>query len=209
MLKNATLMKKARAGDTKIYVEKARFGNSECIIKENNVSEIIKVGKKGKDSNGNYAELESKLQNDFTVNAEIKLTDRELIKEIKQSKEILLNLGLDISNFTYPFNLYDQKSKEIVSKYYDSARASGNMGINEIPLLDRYCLNARNFLYLSDEQICNVLDQTVSKETLCIFYTHTWEKLFTPERLTFLIEQAKARNIDIVTRKQAFSRIST
>jgi len=72
-----------------------------------------------------------------------KITDNEIHKELKDSKDILTDRGFKVSSFAYPYGVYtcsiqqqmdDQKIPEIVSHHYRSARTTceGMIDINNI-----------------------------------------------------------------------------
>lgn len=145
---------------------------------------------------------------DSLLNVPLFSIDRSTaLLEIEQSKEDLTALGLKVSNFTYPYNDYDEQYLALLGRHYTSVRVSGKRlnrisgrkSANGYPLL----LYSHNFAEgrMSDAQLGRVVAST-GPGNVGIMYIHSWSKGFTTGRLAFLIETAMRLEKKIVTRQQ-------
>lgn len=71
-------------------------------------------------------------------------TDEQLISELKDSKEILINYGLDVKNFLVPFGATDKRVQEFCRRYYRATRVSGSgaSGIQNYMPVNMQALNS-------------------------------------------------------------------
>lgn len=137
----------------------------------------------------------------------VHITKETALKEIAESKKYLITLGLNVNNFSFPYNAYDELFLKMLAQQYKSVRTSGER-LNRVskhgkkrPLL-LYCYNFQEDK-ISEKKITRILDNIDSKN-IGIMYAHTWASGFTVKRLNFLIESAQRRGIKIITRRQMF-----
>lgn len=183
-----------------------RYVGYEIQIKFEAQSEIAFVTNVGKDENGFHLELASPLKKSYPPGAEVRLSDNEYLSEIKGSLDDLRELGFDVKHFTYPYNANDETTRELVSKYYESARASGGLdghirGVH-IPNkpLNIYALYSTGIDMASEGDILAILEETLNNDALSIVYIHSDRT--TERRIRYLINTAIEKGIDIITRSE-------
>lgn len=189
-----------------------RFIGYEILIKTGNHSEIGFIMNTGKDDTGYYIELKEPLNKPYPAASELRLSDNEYLSEIKGSLDDFRNMGFTVRHFSYPWNAYDDLTRELVSEHYYSARAGGGFdgyerGVN-IPHqpLRTYALYSRDLDIVPEESVTAMLDETIKENGLCIVYFHSDRT--TERRIRHLIETAIDKNIDIITRSEAFERFA-
>jgi len=187
-----------------------RFVGYEMLIKAEEHSEYINVVGSGKDETGVYIKLENPIENDYPIGSEVRLSDAEYYSEIKGSLDDFEAMGFNVKHFTYPYNANDEVARELVSEYYYSGRASGGVngyeeGVN-LPHepLKTYALYSVGIDRASEEKIESILDETVREKALSIVYFHSDRT--TERRIKYLIDTAMEKEIDILTRSEAFNR---
>lgn len=202
------LTRRAHRGDDKLYMRKVRLTDTECRVWHEDRAEIIRTLGKGRDRYGRYVALATPLRNNYPAGALVRLTESVAEYEVAQSQRALRKLGFQADHFTYPFNEWDEECRRLVAAYYASARGGNHMAINRWQQLDPYTLCSKNFIYLSNQQITKLLDETVKRRALLIFYAHTWEDAFSARKLAFLLHEALRRDIRVVTRGQALESLA-
>jgi hypothetical protein len=226
-LADETLTKSVRRGDVKLYISKhTRFKPGvQLSISQGELSELVIVTGHGTDTFGNYLQIDREIENNYTntkssrgyrilgpilkqnpVQAVVSVSDDQAYTEIEISKSDLESMGLQIRHFTYPYNRYSQRTKEIVSRFYDSARAGSN-GKSTSRIPDRYALRSFNFERhkLTDEKLMRILEKTEQRDELCFLHAHTRSEEFSIERLEKIITTCLTKRIRISTRSEYFS----
>ncbi len=137
------------------------------------------------------------------------LRDREIRQQLYLSKEWLQENGLQYASFAYPF-WFDTDPYSVVSEYYESATKCFGKTIN-VPPINRFSLE-RIMLDdgLSNDEILDLLDQTVIKGGWVIFYTQSVEEANQPPvnhginqlRLDYLFQEIENRGLKVVTVSQ-------
>jgi peptidoglycan/xylan/chitin deacetylase (PgdA/CDA1 family) len=227
-LADEALAKSARRGDVKLYISKhTRFKPGvQLSISQGELSELVTVSGYGTDTFGNYLQIDKELENNYTnikssrgyrilasllrqkpLEALVSISDDQTYTEIESSKSELESMGLQIRHFTYPYNRYSRRTKEIVSRFYDSARAGSN-GNSTSPIPDRYALRSFNFERhkLTDENLMRILEKTEQRDELCFLHAHSRNNEYSVERLEKIITTCLTKRIRISTRSEYFSK---
>ena len=116
------------------------------------------------DSKGQYFTVTPDFVNDYPRTTTLQISDEQLIKEVTEGIEEFKNAtGIEIKHFTWPYTVYDDRTVEMISRNFASARAyngsvsgSKNLddpGMNYFPFENRYTLNSADFVinYTEDE----------------------------------------------------------
>lgn len=142
------------------------------------------------------------------------LDEKGIRDQLERSKQWLKQYGLTGENFAYPFR-FAGAPNPLVREYYNSGATSYDKQINVKPFhaykLSRYYLQKP-----SEEEIKEVLDQTVAEGGWAIFYTHNVyqgsqtpdDKSINQDTLQFLFDEIAKRNIQVVTVKQGLQLMS-
>lgn len=154
--------------------------------------------------------LDRPLQYSYTGHGAIRLSDRQLEIEIVQSQEELLEMGLEVTHFTYPFNASAPWSRRLVSRYYNSARSGGYL--NPDPTSEDFFLqtfrlgSTGEVVRMSEAQIDAYLDDLAGRRGIDIIFEHTWGVYFSETKLRYLLEGALDRGIEVTTRSRMLER---
>ena len=174
--------------------------------------DIYLVKGHGSDNEGTYFECEPNLVKDYDKGTKLKLSDNQLeIELFLDVDNFTSETSIPINNFTYPYTVYDDRTIELLSTRYKSARSYNDMdnknsadpGMNYFPFANRYKLNSASFTnYYEYDEIENVLRKAKETNALMIQYTHSWDKNFSLDKLDYLIQEANKLNITIATRQK-------
>lgn len=218
-LDNRKVERKINRGDTKIHVhlpyrvkEQYEYLLYNQMTGREEVVDVVNIHVNHDNRKRGYLEIESGTENAYPVRGTyLRLTPGAAREEIVTGKKELLDLGFNVTNYTYSYNAYEDWSKEMVSRYHNASRSNtgGKLLFNRINRepLNRYALYSTNFEIdkISDEQINFLLGQTARNGGLTILWAHTWSDNFTRERLNRIIRLAKEKNIQIVTLEEAIN----
>lgn len=172
----------------------------------------------GTDTNGNYILINPPFIKDYNRGTLLSLSSMQLEKELFYGvEEFYDTFGYKIENFTYPYTVYDERTVNLLSTKYMSARSYNgelkkggknlrNPGINEFPFLEnRFSLNSADFIInFTKSEIDIVLDIIVEKRAMGYQFSHTWDKNFDTDKLKYLITTCEKKGIEIITRKYLF-----
>lgn len=138
------------------------------------------------------------------------LSEEEQEFELRYSKEVLEGWGLKVNNFCYPFDSRNDKTYELVRKYYRTARRSYG-GINTVPLetyrlrsvpLGSWQLEGQDTLEFYKSQV----DKAIEQNGWLIFMTHCADPNHDDVQQQYLeqtIQYILSKNVEIVTFDQA------
>lgn len=179
--------------------------------------DLYKIESHSSDSDGQFFTVSPNLIKDYNKGTRVQLSDNALVDEInKDVKKFFDDTGIEITNFTYPYTVYDERTINIISEYYKSSRAYNgyigeiknleNPGMNYFPFENRFNLNSASFTnYYDENEISEMLIKAKNTNALIIQFTHTWDSNFSKEKLEYMIKEAKRLNIDIATRQKIWS----
>jgi peptidoglycan/xylan/chitin deacetylase (PgdA/CDA1 family) len=227
-LADEVLKRSARRGDSKLYLSghlKFKPGVQLSVSQGKN-TEHVTVTDRGNDRNGNYIVVDREIRNHYTgtgnsrvlqiirrlsklkyPHAIVSVSDEQAYTEIQRSRQELENLGFRIRHFTYPYNRYSGRTRELVSRWYESARA-GSRNASDSTKSDRYALRSINFERnkINDDKLMEILGETKTRNELCFLHAHTFSEEFSVDRLENIINYCLSNGIDISTRSEYFSR---
>lgn len=173
--------------------------------------EKIKFSNTANQNGDRYHILSQKIENFYPQNSSyIMLTEQSMKEEIVDSKLELEEMGLDINNFVYPYNGIIEPAQNLVSKHYDFARGGPRTAqsfperfINSIPL-SSHRLKGVSFEndHLKKDDLDQLLKEAADKKALLVFYAHTGNGSFSPQRLEYIIETAQRLDYNITTFKE-------
>lgn len=176
--------------------------------------DIYVVKSHGVDDQGSYFSVEPNFVRDYPKGTKLRLSDKQLeIELFKDVDEFTKETSIIISNFTYPYTIYDDRTINLLSTKYNSARGYNdrdrnnknleNPGMNYFPFDNRYELNSASFTnYYSEEEIVRMLKKAKETKAVIIQYTHSWDTSFSREKLEYFIQEANNMNLTITTRSK-------
>jgi len=136
------------------------------------------------------------------------LSEDDIDKELRLSKEVLTQLGLKVNNLVYPFHANDEVVRECAKKYYRSAR--GNYGISRYHDLYNY-----SGVMIDDHSLINKYKRYVDNNVdWLVFYCHlctsqiissTLENRI--EALKELVEHCAIKKAHVITVNEAINEI--
>ena len=154
--------------------------------------------------------LEAPLQNTYTSNAKIRLTEESMQDLLVGCVDDLNSLGFDCFHHVYTFHAGSQHTPNpdavaYVSQVFRSGRGTHDTrSVNEKDTMQLE--NLKCVLSAATEvQIDALLDETANKDGLMIFYGHGEPSVV--EKLEYLIRGAFERGIRITTRSDALNRM--
>lgn len=143
------------------------------------------------------------------------LSNKELEKELRDSKLNLISRGFNVENFVAPFGSNDAENvRKIASKYYNLGVRVGG-GIVTLPLKNQYVPRLGFGSFWDDNEVHDFnyykakIDEAVSKKTWLIFMTHVWHEDHTQEQIDLLeqiIDYIKTVDMDIINLRDGYRR---
>jgi len=127
------------------------------------------------------------------------LTDAELDRQLKKSKEDLANLGFATDTLIYPVGLSNPRVRQAVKKYYRAAYGT-EAGSNTIPLR-QFDLYGVHFHDYSLADLKTRVDNMTDTSWL-ILYGHSGDTTFTEveqQKFIDLVTYIQSKNIDVMT----------
>ncbi len=205
------LTEPAEPGDEKVYLNgdflEDRDG-SEIVISDGDrtVENVIAGG--GSDDTGTYIDLEEPVGDSFEPEDSFaRFSDEIVHEEVVGSKEALEEMGVEIDHFVSPFGRSEGLVDELVQEHYAGFPNRGGDGLNPVDGLDPHELGRTSIdgNVQDREGIEEFYDEVVAGEYLGIVVGHSQFDETTPERVRFAIQEAKARNLEIVTLREALT----
>lgn len=175
--------------------------------------EQISIREIKRKNNKNYLILDSPLKLNYQRNGSyVRISDSSMRDEILRPKNILKDMGLEVSTFVYPYNGHFKLAQNYVSKYYAAARAGHRKDqtfpeafLNKRPFF-KYCLKGTGFEknLITDKDLNYLLEKTAEQNALLILYAHPKNKYFSVQRLKHIINYADKLGINITTLNKIF-----
>ena len=150
--------------------------------------------------------LESPLQNTYTTNATIELTDSSLNTLLQGCIDDLNNWGFDCYHHVFTYHAgsqhqFSQRSVDAVSNLFVSGRGKSG-ATNEVGTVDLSNLRCQ-LNNITDSEVDTILDDVALNDKLFIYYGHGETSQSVLDKLEHLIEGALSRGIRIMTRTGA------
>ncbi len=194
------------------------FTNALPIFKKHNISatSYTITGLVGKEFENqklmNWSQIRELQKNGFEIGSHTinhsdltELDSSSITKELKSSKETLIEQGFNVTSLSIPYGKYNNEIEEIAKKYYSSVRPS-IWGFNSISNIDRYKLKSIWIVNsTSIEEIKGWVDEAKANNYWLIFMLHLVREdknskySISPKDLEETISYIKSKNIEIKT----------
>jgi len=125
-------------------------------ISNGSSSEIVEVTGVESKNGSSYVKLAKPLIGDYPAGSTLAMTTESIENEAAESKQWLNDLGIKCSGFSYPFGRTDNRSEQIIKKYYTTARIASPIRSDRSNIYDsvyqdsvpnRFEMNAIDFSY--------------------------------------------------------------
>ncbi|WP_440763260.1 polysaccharide deacetylase family protein [Natronorubrum sp. DTA7] len=208
---NLYLTEPAEPGDERLYLDGSFLGHydgDEIVISDGDrtVENVIAGG--DRDDTGIYLDLADPVGEAFDAGtAFARFTDERVGDEVVGSKAALENMGVDVDAFVSPFGRSDGLVDDLVQDHYAAFANRGGNGLNALEGLDSYELGRSSIdgQSVSEAEIERFYDDVAAGDYLGIVVGHSQFDETTPERVRFAIREAKARDLEIVTLREALT----
>ncbi|AGB38215.1 polysaccharide deacetylase family protein [Natronococcus occultus] len=170
------------------------------------VENVIAGG--GEDDDGFFLDLEEPVGEAFAAEETfVRFTDERIRKEVVGSKEELEEMGVDVDYFVSPFGRSEGLVEELVGEHYAGFANREGDGLNGLANLDPYDLGRTSIDGRSSSRadIETFYDQVAAGDYLGIVVGHSQFEETTEERVRFAIQEARERDLEIVTLREALS----
>jgi peptidoglycan/xylan/chitin deacetylase (PgdA/CDA1 family) len=211
------LVREAAAGDTRVFPVVNNHGKNpgdRIRISDGVHSEVVTVAGYGsvdsRDYEDEYITLANPLESAFGTDARVRFTDEILHAALADSKAQLEAMGFTVTNFVYPYGNKSERAREWIPSYYDAvANGQWDSGLNAIDGLDPYRLHRRYFRSssMTESELETYFDRLVHEDILGILAGHSERTDFTPERVRLALEMADERDVEVVTLREALTRL--
>lgn len=208
---NLYLTAPAEPDDERVYLDGSFLGDYEgddIVISDGDrtVENVVAGG--NRDDTGIYLDLAEPVGDAFDAGtAFARFADDRIRDEVVGSKDALEEMGVDVDAFVSPFGRSDGFVDELVREHYGAFANRGGNGLNSLERLDSYELGRSSIDGQSAgradiEQFFNTV---AADDRLGIVVGHSQFDETTPERVRYAIREAKARNLEVVTLREALS----
>lgn len=206
---NLYLTAPAEPGDERLSLDGSFLGHHEgdsIVIGDGDRAVENTIAGGGQDDDGFYLELEDPVGEAFDADgAFARFSDERVRDEVVGSKAALEGMGVDVDAFVSPFGRSDGLVDDLVQDHYAAfANRSGN-GLNQLADLDAHELGRSSIdgSAVSEAEIERFYDDVAARDVLGVVVGHSQFDETTPERVRFAIQEATARDLEIVTLREA------
>lgn len=200
------------AGDTRIYPDvniHGRFeGDPIAVFDEESEAQATVAGN-GEDETGPYIELEAGIDESFDAadTTRVRYTEeftREILADSKTQLEGYVGEG-QVTNFIYPYERDDGLVSELTPEYYVATPTRDGVGLNPTYQPDPYDLDRRYMEtdHMTEAEIETFLDTVAEEPDYGILAGHSQYDTLPPERVEFVLQQARERDIEVITVQRA------
>lgn len=211
-LGDTPIVEDIEAGDTRIYPDvniHGRFeGDPIAVLDEETETEAVVAGN-GEDDTGPYIELEEGIDTGFTASSStrVRYTEeflREILANSRAQLEEYVGEG-QVTNLIYPYERADGLASELAPEYYVATPQRDDIGLNPTHNPDPYSLGRRYMEtdHMDEAEIETFLDTVANEPDYGILAGHSQYDTLPPERVEFVLQQARERNIEVVTVQEA------
>lgn len=194
-------------GQGKYFMPTEIEDSVECYLIEGDKKEIIHTTEL---ISGHTLALQKPLENDFTTNAYIRLSDEELEYEIVESKRVLEKFGFPSEGIFYPGARHCHEARMIMAKHYKYGRAVNHQEEEMITLpnpFPTYSIGCPVMEYNTIESLTPYMDEAVEKNGALFLLGHTPNQNLTEAYLNQIIDEGQARGMEFVTASEAVDRL--
>ncbi|WP_339105610.1 polysaccharide deacetylase family protein [Haloterrigena salinisoli] len=207
---NLYLTAPADAGDERLSLDGsflAEHEGEEIVISDGDRTvENVVAGGGRNDDDGIYLDLAEPIGESFDAEtAYVRFTEDRIRDEVVGSKEALEELGVEVDGFVSPFGRSDGLVEDVVRDHYAAFANRGGDGLNPLDGLDPHALGRSSIdgNAVTEAEIEAFFDDVAANDALGIAVGHSQFDETTPERIRFAIRAAKARDLEIVTLREA------
>ena len=194
-------------GQGKYFMPTEIEDSVECYLIEGDKKEIIHTTEL---ISGNTLALQKPLENDFSTNAYIRLSDKELEYEIVESKRVLEKFGFPSEGIFFPGARHVHEARMIMAKHYKYGRAVNHQDEDMITLSNpfpTYSIGCPVMEYNTIETLTAYMDEAVQKNGALFLLGHSPNSNITEAYLNQIIDEAEARGMEFVTASEAVDRL--
>lgn len=208
---NLYLTEPAEPADERLFLDGSFLGHydgDEIVISDGDrtVENVIAGG--DRNESGIYLDLAEPVGESFDAGTTFaRFADGRVREEVVGSKEALEDMGVTIDSFVSPFGRSEGLVDDLVQDHYAAFANRGGNGLNALEGLDSYELGRSSIdgQSVSEAEIERFYDDVAVSDSLGIAVGHSQFDETTPERVRFAIREAKARDLEIVTLREALS----
>lgn len=208
---NLYLTEPAEPDDERLYLDGSFLGHhdgDDIVISDGDrtVENVIAGG--DRDDTGTYLDLAEPVGEAFDADAAFaRFADDRIRDEVVGSKDALENMGVDVDAFVSPFGRDDGFATELVREHYAAFANRSGTSLNPLEGLDPHELGRSSIdgQSVSRAEIESYYDDVAAGDQLGIVVGHSQFDETTPERVRFAIQAAKARDLEIVTLREALA----
>lgn len=209
-LQSHALAAPAGAGDTRISVDGHVFPDRDggvCVGDEYELTdgehrEVHAVAATSAGEDHSVVGFETPLESDFRPSETVvRVTEDVLADEVVGARDRLAELGFDTEAFVFPYDAADQRAWRLAADTYETLP---NAAVRSLPNLPRTpATNLRRYYlettHLARVEIGEYLDRVTEQDGLGILAGHSaWESV-TAERLSYVVEAARERGVEVTT----------
>lgn len=164
--------------------------------------EMVEVTGKGEDAGTAYVELAAPLQGSFATGETLfRPTADTVLDEVAGAGEKLRDRGFDPTTFVFPYDAFDGRAWRAAEDHY---RTVANASVRSLPNppgtpstnLRRYYLETDA---MTRVDLAEYLDGVARRDGTGVLAGHSaWDSV-TPERIEFVIDAARERDIEVTT----------
>ncbi len=204
--------------DRKLYVKTNLHGKragDPLVVSDGSRSTTVTAAGRGSDDRGEFVQLDTQVGKAFAASDGVteRYADEVLHTALGESKKRLETHGVAVTNMVMPYGAYGARTQELAGEYY-TAVANGGLAIGgraqvhrpediTLPHLSRAMFRRGK---MTEAKQGTFLDRIADADALGILGGHSWwQERLPPSRVRTAIRMAKARNIDIVTLRDALS----
>lgn len=155
------------------------------------------------DCDNNTLTLDSGLKNNYNDwDAYIRLSDEELLWEMKHSKEYLEDLGYKVPGILYPGARHTHISRIIASHLYSWGRGVDHLdepAVNTPDPFFTYAQGVAQFDKIETSELETLMDNTVENNGCLHLFAHSASSDLTENLIKDTIDMARNKGIEIVT----------
>ncbi|WP_121741843.1 polysaccharide deacetylase family protein [Natronorubrum halophilum] len=208
---NLYLTEPAESDDERLYLDGSFLGHhegEEIVISDGDRTVENAIAGGDRDETGIYLDLAEPVGDAFDAGtAFARFSDDRVREEVVGSKDALEDMGVTVDSFVSPFGRGEGFADELIRDHYAAfANHSGN-GLNPLEGLDPHELGRSSIdgQSVNRGEIERFYDDVAAGDHLGIVVGHSQFDETTPERVRFAIQEAKARDLEIVTLREALA----
>ena len=162
-------------------------------------SETVLVTDRDMDANEFVCEP---LTNGYPSGSTLRVIEEDALEELQGTVDDLAEWGITARNHVWAWNENDEVSRAWAATIFDSARGAGESPVS-LPGQEPYDLRGANISTLNNAAIDAFLSALIADDAVGFVYEHGYTNALHYSRLVYLVDQALARGVRIVTHSEA------